>query len=147
MVGLNACITAATASIEDPVNRIAMALSAFLGYFDEHPEVVELLIQERAEFRDRENPTFRLHREKNIGPWHTLLEELMAAGRVRTMPADIITGVISDTLYGKIFTTYFGGKRRTFQSQVNEVLTVIFAGILSDDERGKLSDYLLESQE
>lgn len=146
MAGLNHYIVGASTPIQDPIQKIAVALRAFLAYFDDHPNVVELLIQERAEFRDREKPTFRVHREKNIGPWHELLNQLMDDGRVRRMPAELITGVISDALYGKIFTTYFNSKKRTFQSQINEVLMIVFAGILSDSERSNVSAYLTETE-
>lgn len=146
MVGLNARIVSVTSLVEDPIRRIAVALRTFLEYFDEHPEVVELLIQERAEFRDREKPTFKMHREKNIIPWHRLLEEMIQAGRIRALPVEMITDVISDAMYGKIFTTYFAGKSRSFASQTDDLISVIFAGILSDDERHNLPTYLTETQ-
>lgn len=142
MAALSKHINDSVCGLIDPIAKLATAMKAFLGYFDAHPELVELLIQERAEFRDRENPTFRQHREKNIGPWHALLENLMEDGRVRKMPAELITSVISDALYGKIFTTYYNSKKRSFQSQSDEVLTIVFAGILTERERSNLNTYL-----
>jgi AcrR family transcriptional regulator len=147
MAGLNAHIMRSASGENDPIRRIAMALKGFLGYFDENPQLVELLIQERAEFRDRENPTFKYHREKNIGPWHELLEQLMDQGRVRRMAPELITQVMSDAMYGKIFTTYFNSKRRSFESQIDEVLAVVFGGILADSERHNLNAYLTESHD
>src|SRR5262245_38936870 len=38
---------------DDPLERIPKAIQAYLGFFEEHPEFVELLIQERANFKDR----------------------------------------------------------------------------------------------
>jgi AcrR family transcriptional regulator len=146
MAGLSVWINQRVAPIEEPISRLACALRSFLAYFDAHPEVVELLIQERAEFRDREKPTFQAHREKNIGPWHDLLSRLMDEGRVRRMSAEMITRVISNAMYGRLFTSYFGTDRRSFESQADELLTVVFAGILSDAERPNLHLYLMEPQ-
>ena len=39
------------------------AIYAYLAFFREHPEYVELLIQERAKFRDQKQNTYFEHRE------------------------------------------------------------------------------------
>src|SRR5262252_4944421 len=49
-------VDARIASITEPLARISEAVRAFLGFFAEHPDFVELLIQERAEFKDRKKP-------------------------------------------------------------------------------------------
>ena len=51
---------------DDPLEQIVAAIEAFLEFFDQHPEFAELLIQERALFRDRKKPTYIEHREKNL---------------------------------------------------------------------------------
>ena len=60
------------AGIDEPFVRIETAIRAFLAFFAENPEFVELLIQERAQFKDRKKPTFIEHREANIGRWQEL---------------------------------------------------------------------------
>ncbi len=62
--------------ITDGFERITKAVAAFLAFFAEHPQYVELLIQERAYFKDRQRPTYFEHREINI--------ERLAAGVSRT---------------------------------------------------------------
>lgn len=146
MDGLSQWINARVARVEEPIVRFGTAVRAFLAYFDAHPEVVELLIQERAEFRDREKPTYEAHREKNIGPWHELLERLMNEGRVRRMAPDRLTRVVSNAMYGKLFTGYFGQDERSLESQADELLNVVYAGILSDAERVNLHHYLMEAR-
>src|SRR5882672_4454159 len=46
-------VDAAIEGIRDPLDRVAEAIEASLAFFVEHPELVELLIQERAQFKDR----------------------------------------------------------------------------------------------
>jgi hypothetical protein len=41
--------------------------AAYLDFFAEQPGFVELLIQERAHFRDRKRPTYFEHRDANVG--------------------------------------------------------------------------------
>jgi AcrR family transcriptional regulator len=119
----------------DPLERIVRATHAYLSFFDEHPEFVELFVQERAEFRDRRRPTYFVHCDANIGPWKALLGSLMDVGRIRRMPVERITDVFSAALYGAIFTNYFEGRRRSPEAQARDVLDVILRGILGPDAR------------
>src|SRR6516165_7679413 len=50
-----------TSDIIDPIARIRESLFAFLAFFEEHPKYAELLIQERALFKDRAKPTYQVH--------------------------------------------------------------------------------------
>jgi AcrR family transcriptional regulator len=125
----------ALAGRDDPLEQIAVAIEAFLAFFDEHPGFVELLIQERALFKDRKKPTYMEHREKNVGRWHALYQSLMAAGRVRPMPVERITSVTSDLVYGTIFSNYVAGRERSLRQQADDIVDIVFQGILSADER------------
>ncbi|MBZ0186333.1 MAG: hypothetical protein K8F91_08810 [Candidatus Obscuribacterales bacterium] len=122
--------------------KIARAIRAFLGYFDKHPEMVELIVQERAEFRDRKKPTYLIHREKNIRPWNDLFDSVSKNGRFRELNVEETTQTISNLLYGTIFTTYFARQGASFESRARQVLTLVFAGLLSDDERRNLDHYV-----
>ncbi len=128
-------IDARLTGIDDPLERISQAIRSFLAFFAEHPELVELLIQERAHFKDRTKPTFFEHREKNVVRWHEHYRTLIAAGRVRDIPVERITDVVSDLLYGTIFTNYFSGPRKPTEDQARDILDILFEGILSDSER------------
>lgn len=130
------------ATIDDPLEKIAGAIRFYLRFFDQNPEVLELLIQERAEFRDRKKPTYLKHREKNIGPWLLLLQALVDEGRVRNLQVETITETISCLLYGTIFTGYFNKSKSNFEEKTIDIVDIVFAGILGDTERRKLDKYL-----
>src|SRR5205085_4240090 len=121
--------------IEDPLDLIAEAIRAYLAFFAEHTDFVELLMQERAQFKDRKKPAYFQHRETNIERWRTLYRALIVAGRIRDMPVERITDVLSDLVYGTMFTNYFTGPRKSPQAQAQDILDVVFHGILSDAER------------
>src|SRR5262245_37262483 len=53
---LKAAIDAGIAGIEDPIDQISCAVRAYLTFVADNPDFVELLIQERAHFRDRHKP-------------------------------------------------------------------------------------------
>jgi AcrR family transcriptional regulator len=126
--------------IDDPLDRIATAIHAYLAFFAEHPEFVELLMQERAQFKDRTKPTYFQHREARVQQWRQLYRALIADGRVRDMPVERITDVMSDLVYGTMFTNYFTGQRKPSEAQARDILDVVFHGILSDTERRRRTD-------
>lgn len=128
---LHECVDASITGVEDPLERIARAVEAYLDFFAQNPEYVELLIQERAQFKDRETPTYFAHRERFVERWRVLYRTLIAEGRVRDMPVERITDVMSAAVYGAMFLNYFSGRSGSFQTRVEDILDVVFHGILS----------------
>jgi AcrR family transcriptional regulator len=127
-------VDARMARIEDPLERITNGIHEFLDFFGEHPQFVELLIQERALFRDRTRPTFIEHREMNVERWRAFYRDLISQGRVRDIPVDRITDVLGSLLYGTIFMNYFRGSTKTPPEQARDIIDVVFRGILSQSE-------------
>lgn len=119
----------------DPLDRVARGIRAYLEFFAEHPEYVELLIQERALFKDRKKPTFFEYRDRQADLWRGLYRELIESGRVRPMPVDRIRDVISQLLYGTVFTNYFTGQSQTPEEQARAITDVFLHGILTEPER------------
>jgi AcrR family transcriptional regulator len=128
-------IDASIAGIADPLDQIEIAIRAYLTFCAEHPEFIELLIQERAQFKDRKKPTYFEHREANVGRWLDFYRDLIADGRVRNIPVERILDVLSDLLYGTMITNYFTGRRKPVEDQARDILDVVYNGILTESER------------
>jgi len=127
-------VEAGMAGARDPLEKIEQTVRAYLAFLDANPELIELLIQERAEFKDRKKPTYFEHRDARIGPWKELFRDLIEAGRIRDVPVDRITDVIGDLLYGVTFTNLFAGRQKSLGVQADDILDVVFRGILTDRE-------------
>src|SRR5262249_1290084 len=123
------------AGIDDGLERIERAIATFLSFFGDHPSFVELLIQERAHFKDRKRPTYFEHREINIERWRQVYRELIAQKRVRDIPVEQITTVVSNVLYGIMVTNFFNGQAKPADVQAREIVDVVFLGILTETER------------
>ncbi len=132
---LHEAVQISGAGVADPLARVSRAVAAFLAFFRARPEFAELLIQERAEFRDRRRPTYLAHREANAAPWRELYQALMAQGRVRSMPVERILNVLGDLVYGAMFTNHFAVEPDPVEEQARNILDIVFHGILSDRER------------
>jgi AcrR family transcriptional regulator len=126
----------AAARETDPFRRIAGGIRAYLAFFEEHPEYVELLIQERAIFKDRKRPTYFEYRKVNLGYWHDQYRALIAAGRLRSdLPVERIADTVGSLLYGTMFTNHFVGRSVPLDEQSAVLLEIVFRGLMSDDER------------
>ncbi len=127
-------VDAAVAGVEEPLERIGRGIHAYLSFFAEHPGFVELLIQERAQFKDRKKPTYFVHRETNVERWKALYRSLIAEGRVRDIPVDRIVNVVGALLYGAMFTNYFTGPLKSAEEQTRDILDIVFHGILANSQ-------------
>ena len=128
-----------TRNIQDPLEKIEAGIYSYLSFFDEHPEFAELLIQERAEFRDRKKPTYFEYQEEGMRPWRKLTDNLIREGRYRNLPVDQILDVTGNLLYGTMFTNFFEGRKKSCRQQAREILDLVFFGLLSETERKRLS--------
>jgi AcrR family transcriptional regulator len=128
-------IDQATATATSSLERVQRGVRAYLEYFDRHADVIELLIQERAQFRDRKRPTYFEHRDANLGPWKDVFRGMIAEGTIRDVPVERITDVLSDLLYGTIFTNYFAARQKSLASQCEDVIDIVFRGLLTEGPR------------
>ncbi len=142
---LRARIDAATRDDLDPLDRVEDSIRAILGFFEDHPNYVELLVQERALFKDRTTPTYLAHHERHRERWHDIYRQLMAEGRVRPMPPERISTVFLDLVYGTIFTNHFSGWRRSADDQARDVIDILFRGILAEPERARRDPAAVEA--
>lgn len=137
MEKLGQCVDAAADAAADPLEKLLAAMTAYLRYFDAHPEVVELMILERAEFKDRKSSYFD-HSNKcdeKDQRWNDVLSALMADGRFRRLPPDRIRNVVGDLLYGTIFSNHMSGRTRSLEEQAGALFDIVFRGLLTDAHR------------
>jgi len=131
-------VRAAADTADDPLDRISRGICSYLAFYDQHPHFVELIIQERAIFRDRKRPTYFEHRDAYIGYWRDLYEQLIRQGRFRSdISSERMSDTIGSLLYGTMFTNHFAGRNVTLEEQTKSLLAILFGGLLSDAERSK----------
>ncbi len=131
MLRLRDSVRAAYTDVSDPLERLTVAIRAYLEFFRDHPDHAELLIIERAEYRDRKTPTYLEHRRANSAEWEAVYAGLIREGRLRDIPVGRILRVVSDLVYGTMFTNHFTGQQRSPAEQAEDVIDVVLNGILA----------------
>ncbi len=132
---LTEAVDRSIAVVEDPLERLSGVVYTYLTYFDEHPEFAELLVQERAQFKDRKKPTYFVYRDDRAAEQQQQCTVLIGQGRIRDIPVERIQNVIGDLLYGTMFTNYFVGRRRSLREQAEDILDIALYGLLTESER------------
>ena len=132
---LRESVQAACTAIADPLQKLKRGIQAYFEHFQNHPQHAELLIMERAEYRDRRTPTYLEHRRANACEWEAVYTELIKDGRVRQIPVQRILTVVSDLVYGTMFSNHFTGHLRTPEEQARDVIDIVFHGILTAEEQ------------
>ena len=128
-------IDAARRSAGDKVDEIRAAVTAYLEFFKANPQLVELFVQERAEFKERRQPIYFQQKDVRRGQWRKHFADLIAEGRIRPMPVERVMDVLGDVLYGTILTNHLTGRQKPLESQARDVLDVFFNGILTEKGR------------
>jgi len=121
------------------LDQMQVSFQTYLAFFDEHPEVVELLIQERAEFKDRKRQTYFEHRERQLERWRERCAASVASGVMRDIPFPQLADFSNFVLYGAMFTNYFKGRDKSIAEQTREILDIVWFGMLSDAQRARMA--------
>jgi len=120
----------------DPFEKIMRAFRAYLLFFEEHPYRIELLIQERANFKDRTTQTYFEHRANNRAFWKEIYQGLIDSGRVTVeMPLDHFLDLVGNLLYGTMFTKRYWGRSITIEQQTSNLLEFVFQGVIAPKDQ------------
>jgi len=130
-------IDAARVGITDTLEEIRATAVAYLRFFKKNPQLVELFIQERAEFREKHVPIYFQQKDARRALWRERLSRLMAQRRIRNVPIEQVIDFWGDLMYGTMFTNHFVGRRKPYAAQARDILDIFFNGILSDKERSR----------
>ncbi len=131
-------------AVEDNLDKIYVAVRAFLEYFDQHPQLAELFLQERACFKDQTQPTFFTVRQERMEPWVERHQQLIAAGRIRAATPMEWLGLVNEMLFGLILTNHLLNRRGQHEQQAEHFLRIVFEGLWTDKEKRDQRLYCVE---
>jgi AcrR family transcriptional regulator len=131
MRALVECIDAAANELDDPAKYFEQGIRSYLEFFDRNPHLVELLIIERAEFRDREQATYFVYKERHHARRKAFIEKCIARGIIRDIPAERIMNVVGDCLYGAMFTNHFSNRRIPYERQAADIMDLLMHGVFT----------------
>ncbi len=118
-----------------PLDRIVKANAAYLGFFKENPHAIELVMQERAAFPDRDPRMPSASNNPIFEQWRGLIDDLMDAGYVRRMPLDSLLEFLSNLLYGTVMSDTLKQPNLVLETLARDTLDIIIRGVATDKAR------------
>lgn len=124
---------------DDPLEVMRNAVRGYLRFFHTHPQMAELFIQERAAFRHHHRPLYFASKDEDACKHVAFFRAMREAGVIRDMPQERFFAVIEDLLYGTILTNLLSGRTVDPDAQADDVIDVVFRGVLTETARKKLT--------
>jgi len=120
---------AAISGISDPLAILRAGAAAYAEFFEENPQLVELMIQERCEFRGTVPDTHLMYREKNREIFEKLLEASIAEGTIR--PVDVRSTVVgvANLMYGTVVMGCIAGEQHNLKQSLLSMVEIVIQGL------------------
>lgn len=119
----------AIAEISDIYELIRVGGMAYAEFYEHNPELVEIIIQERAEFRGAVPDTHLMYRERNRKPFEKLLRQAMTEGKVRQLDVRETVTALANLLYGTVVTGCLEGATSDIKKSAEHALELFIEGI------------------
>lgn len=106
-----------------------VALS-YARYYELHPEAIEIMIQERASFREQVFPTHLMYRAETRADFEAFLRGAMQRGELREMNVVDVTNAFADLLYGSVVSGCLEGAKGSLLQRVSRAFEIFLNGLL-----------------
>lgn len=120
---------AAVDGIDDIYERIRVGAFAYTDFFGRHPELMEIMIQERAEFRGSVPDTHLMYREKNRAGFEAFLKQAIAEGKIRPLNVKETVNAYANMLFGIVLTGCIEGSARKIRQTTKHAVEIFIEGI------------------
>lgn len=124
---------AAVEPLDDPLEKIRAAVHAYLAFFEEQPEVVELFIQERAEFGEQHRAAYFARADEDRADWFRLFDQLREQGRMRALDSEGAGEALGSMLFGTILAHRMRNSDQRLTESAGDLLEIFLDGILTGE--------------
>jgi len=115
----------------EPIARLRAGARGYLEWWAGHPDLMELHILERAEFRGAQRKRFLLEQRDGNRRVGEVLVQLMRAGKARDLPIDRLALALGCQLYGLVYFSSLIGDRATLGDRADELIDLFLHGLLT----------------
>jgi AcrR family transcriptional regulator len=129
MLMMEAYIKRQIDGVTSDIERIRLAIRSYIEFYSTNPHLVELFVQERAEFRQRDVTTYLAHRARRDAEWKGIFQRLHADGTMRLSNFDRVIDYVTNGLYGIMFTGVFCLKQPDLTARADEAIDMLLYGI------------------
>lgn len=126
---------AAIEGVDGTIAMLRCMAAAYGQFFQDNPELVEILIQERAAFRGSIPDTHLVYRRKNQGVLDDVLKRGIKAGEIRKIDVRGASDVLANMLYGTVVCGCLEGSSQNLRRMAERAVDIFLDGVLCQVER------------
>jgi AcrR family transcriptional regulator len=116
-----------------PIERLRLGIREYFKFFEQNADLVELFFQERAEFADRPEMTFFVHKKRRLAKTRQFIQELVDSGAVREVSVEKLSDIFGYALYGCLFVHHLTGKEKSLSQRADDIIEILINDLLSVD--------------
>ncbi len=120
---------------DNPLDQIVNATAGYLGFFKDNPHAIELIMQERAAFPDRDRRIRSANDNPMLEKWRDSIQSLMDAGYVRKMHLDRLMEILSNLLYGTVMSGTLQDEDLDLRALSHDILDILWRGVTTEKAR------------
>lgn len=109
------------------LKKVALACAEF---YQKHPETVEIMIHERAEFRDSV-PTHLMFRSETRSGLDQLIKVGITAGEFRKVNVEQATNAFGDLIWGSVINGCLEGGKSKLKRRMEHAMDIFLAGLVN----------------
>lgn len=107
------------------IRRIALSCA---GFYEHCPQAIEIMIQERAEFRDV-HPSHLMFRAETRAGFDEMLRLAIANGEIRDLDVTSATNTFADLLFGSIVNGCLEGGHKHLRARIEQAIDILVHGL------------------
>lgn len=102
---------------------------AYAKFYELNPEAIEIMIQERAEFRDSVVPSHLMYRAEQRKRMDNFLQAAIDRGEIRDVDVDNATNAFADLLFGSVINGCLEGGKLNLVARVESAIDLYLNGL------------------
>jgi AcrR family transcriptional regulator len=118
--------------VEGTLQSIRHVGIAYAEFFQKHPKLVEILIQERAAFRGSIPDTHLVYRQKNRRVFEDILRQGIKEGVIRDVNVRETTNAFANVLFGTVVCGCIEGSSKRLKRMAGHAVELFLRGIVTD---------------
>lgn len=115
---------------EDPLEQLREGMRAYLTYFEKNPNLVELFIQERGEFRNKTDSLYFAYMLAGRDEWVEMFHQIASRHRLRDVDLDELMETCGDIMHGAVALSLAPLPRKPLSQRFNALFDIYLHGIM-----------------
>ncbi|MCK5161913.1 MAG: TetR/AcrR family transcriptional regulator [Candidatus Aureabacteria bacterium] len=119
---------------KEPLDKIKKATETYLRFFEEHSNLIGILIHEQSEFQKRIQKRYFDRYYEHINKMEDVFRQGIAKGQIKKMDVRGAVAILTNMLNGLVYMWQIEGRKYPLMEKFPMLLKIFFTGIVKDKQ-------------